>query len=142
MKTYKMLAPVTLRSGTVRLTKEQAKGRGYKLAPIKSKQDHYTLTAPNQFKADEVIGYDGDIPKIHAALVVDVEKIKPTTTAKPIDPQNVIDIIDVLDALDRDKDFTEGGKPEVKAIEALLDRNVTAAERDAAWAEYQKTQQE
>lgn len=36
--------------------------------------------------------------------------------------------------------FTRGGVPDTKALSALANRPVTAAERDAAWELYQKTQ--
>lgn len=62
MKTYKITQAVTLQRGTVRLAKEQAKGRDHKLKAVKAK-DCYEITEPNQFKAGQVIGYDGDIPK-------------------------------------------------------------------------------
>lgn len=35
-------------------------------------------------------------------------------------------------------DFTKDGKPKLDTLEAAIDDNVTAAERDAAWDEYQQ----
>lgn len=37
-----------------------------------------------------------------------------------------------------DKDFTQSGAPEVKALEAVLDVQITAVQRDNAWATYQE----
>jgi len=63
MNTYEIINPITLHSGIVKLSDEQAKHRLHKLEAIKGKSGHYKITGPNQFKAGEVIGYDGDIPK-------------------------------------------------------------------------------
>lgn len=64
MKTYKIIQPVTLTSGIVRLKDDQAKGREHKLELLG--RNCYRITAPNQFKVGQVIGYDGDIPKTMA----------------------------------------------------------------------------
>ena len=45
--------------------------------------------------------------------------------------------IDTLDPDNKD-DFTESGKPEVNALKQLVEGDVTAAERDEAWAHYQE----
>jgi hypothetical protein len=63
MKTYTAERPVTLYSGHVELTAEQARDRTHALAKDKVDRDGagtYTITAPIQFKAGEVFGYDGD----------------------------------------------------------------------------------
>lgn len=36
-----------------------------------------------------------------------------------------------------DEHYTKSGKPQTEALEALVDRSITAAERDQAWADYQ-----
>jgi hypothetical protein len=52
------------------------------------------------------------------------------------------DIVDAISALDPAKDFGKNGKPNVDALEDLLDANITAAQRDEAWEIYQKEQAE
>lgn len=52
------------------------------------------------------------------------------------------DIVDAIAALDPAKDFGKNGKPNVEALEDLLDANVTASQRDEAWERYQKDQSE
>jgi hypothetical protein len=52
------------------------------------------------------------------------------------------DIVDAIAALDPAKDFGKNGKPNVDALEDLLDANITAAQRDEAWEIYQKEQAE
>ena len=52
------------------------------------------------------------------------------------------DIVDAIEALDPAKDFGKNGKPNVDAIEDLLDANITAAQRDEAWERFQKDQSE
>lgn len=81
MKDYEMLAPVTLHEGHVRLTAKQAKGRAHKLEKVEGKKDVYRITGPNQFKAGQVIGYDGEIPKAVASDVVDPAEVKAQAAA-------------------------------------------------------------
>lgn len=83
MKIYKIIAPITLFAGTVRLTDAQVIGRAHKLAPVPGKKDCYTITGPNQFKAGEVIGYDGDMPKNMASLVEEVGARRRKTADEP-----------------------------------------------------------
>jgi hypothetical protein len=52
----------------------------------------------------------------------------------------VEDIVDAIAALDPAKDFGKNGKPNVEALEDLLDANITAAQRDEAWDVFQKEQ--
>jgi hypothetical protein len=52
------------------------------------------------------------------------------------------DIVDAISALDPAKDFGKNGKPNVEALEDLLDANITAALRDEAWDVFQKEQAE
>lgn len=52
----------------------------------------------------------------------------------------VEDIVDAIAALDPAKDFGKNGKPNVEALEDLLDANITAALRDEAWDVFQKEQ--
>jgi hypothetical protein len=52
------------------------------------------------------------------------------------------DIVDAIAALDPAKDFGKNGKPNVEALEDLLDANITAALRDEAWDVFQKEQAE
>ncbi len=52
------------------------------------------------------------------------------------------DIVDAIAALDPAKDFGKNGKPNVDAIEDLLDANITAAQRDEAWERFRQDQSE
>ncbi|MCF8491363.1 MAG: hypothetical protein K9H18_19530 [Rhodospirillum sp.] len=49
------------------------------------------------------------------------------------------DLIAAIGKLDRANPahFTKGGKPETKALEDVVERQVTATERDAAWDAFQ-----
>lgn len=51
--------------------------------------------------------------------------------------QAVIGGLDVMDATL----WTDGGKPQVKAIEAVLGRQISAADRDEAWDIFQKSRE-
>jgi hypothetical protein len=48
---------------------------------------------------------------------------------------DIIDAIEVLDENNEDH-WTTTGKPDTRALSDVLDRQVTAAERDAAWEAY------
>lgn len=60
-------------------------------------------------------------------------------TPKPAEPQGptIDDIIASIDTLDSEQDFGKSGKPNVDALEAVLDANITAEQRDKAWEIYQ-----
>lgn len=90
MKSYKILSPVILREGVVRLTEEQARGREQILESVKDKNDHYRITGPNQFKAGQEIGYDGEIPKAFAGEIEEMKKgepAQPAPASPPAQPQ-------------------------------------------------------
>lgn len=48
--------------------------------------------------------------------------------------QEIVDAINVLG----ESDFSQDGKPLVKALENALERNITQEERDRAWAQVKK----
>lgn len=56
------------------------------------------------------------------------------------DSSDVISLDDIVMAIDElgDDDYTGNGIPEVKALERVLDGNITAEQRDNAWSEYNK----
>lgn len=60
MNKYVVTNPVTLRSGVVRLTKEQASKRAHALEPAGK---DYRIIGQIQFKTGEEFGYEGDLPK-------------------------------------------------------------------------------
>lgn len=76
MKTYQIIKPVTLTSGVVRLTEEQARARAHKLEAVKGKKGLYRITGPNQFKAGQEIGYEGELPKTLAVDMADADAKK------------------------------------------------------------------
>ncbi|ENM6044721.1 hypothetical protein AB8H57_002775 [Vibrio parahaemolyticus] len=51
-----------------------------------------------------------------------------------------VGLMDAIKQLDPSNDahFTKSGKPELKALSAILGRNVTGAERDEAWSAMQE----
>ncbi len=51
------------------------------------------------------------------------------------------DIVDVIHDLDPETDYGKSGKPNVDALEILLDANISAADRDAAWEVFLKEQE-
>jgi hypothetical protein len=60
----------------------------------------------------------------------------PPAPSKPV--PTLEDIVDVIHDLDPSQDYGKSGKPNVDALEVLLDANISAAQRDAAWAVFLK----
>ena len=75
----------------------------------------------------------------------EVVPYSPTAQGQP-SPHKAVptieDIVDAIAALDPAKDFGKNGKPNVDAIEDLLDANITAAQRDEAWERFRQDQSE
>ncbi len=63
-------------------------------------------------------------------------------TTGPSANESTVSLVDAIGLLNPDDEshFTKGGKPEIKALEALIGGSVTAAERDAAWEEFKASQ--
>jgi hypothetical protein len=78
--------------------------------------------------------------------VGDRKRFQSTCTSEADQPRKAAptleDIVDAIAALDPAKDFGKNGKPNVEALEDLLDANITAAQRDEAWDVFQKEQAE
>ncbi|PCH99129.1 MAG: hypothetical protein COB76_06370 [Alphaproteobacteria bacterium] len=60
----------------------------------------------------------------------------PPSLNKPV--PTLEDIVDVIHDLDPSQDYGKSGNPNVDALEVLLDANVSAAQRDAAWEVFLK----
>ncbi len=70
MKKYTITgSPVRLVGGVLGLTEKQAAPRLHHLKPLK-KKGLFEIVQPVVFKVGEVIGFDGDIPKSQAKLMV------------------------------------------------------------------------
>jgi uncharacterized protein YifE (UPF0438 family) len=78
-----------------------------------------------------------EVPEDEARRLIDRGFARPGE-AVAIDTAELIDaIVDAIADLDSES-FGKDGKPNVKAIEAVLGRDITAADRDQAWATYQR----
>ena len=64
---------------------------------------------------------------------------KPSAPAKPV--PTLEDIVDVIHDLDPSQDYGKSGKPNVEALEVLLDADISAQQRDAAWEVFLKEQE-
>lgn len=73
MNQYRALNVVTVHSGILKLSKDQAKRRMHSLVAEKKGKGLFEITSPVQFKAGEEFGYKGELPK---NLVADLEKTK------------------------------------------------------------------
>ena len=62
-------------------------------------------------------------------------KVEPAKSDS-VDMTAIVEAIDILD----EGDFSEStGKPHVESIEAVLEQDITAAQRDEAWKIYKKS---
>jgi len=142
MKTYEMIGLVTLHSGIVKLTDKQAKGRAHKLEPVDGKKGLYRLIGPNQFKAGQVIGYDGEIPKVHAHLAEDAAKSegKKSRAGGNKHVPSLDEFREAFGKLDpgNEDHRTKDGLPDVKALESVGGLKVTSKQRDKLWSELVK----
>jgi len=67
-------ASARLASGVLGLTKEQARARRHNLKDLG--KGRYEILHPVEFKAGEVIAYEGDLPKAMAAVMIDEAEAK------------------------------------------------------------------
>lgn len=88
MQTYKAVGPTELFSGKLKLTVEQSLARviARKLAPT-STPNVFEIIAPVQFKAGEVIGFDGAPPD--SLYGMDEEITKTETGENDVLPKRV-----------------------------------------------------
>lgn len=70
MKNYLTKKPISLLSGKIRLSDDQANARSDQLSKIVD--DVYWISSKIEFKAGEIFGYDGDLPKTLAASVDEI----------------------------------------------------------------------
>lgn len=82
MKTYSAAVIVTLSSGRLKLTPDQARTRAHNLTPVNATSGVYEIVKPVQFKRGESFGYDGDIPKAMAGELMSPEQVKVAVAAK------------------------------------------------------------
>lgn len=68
------------------------------------------------------------------ALATDASSTAPSNTDNA--PTSESELHDAIAVLSEDG-FGKDGKPLIKALEEVLDRDITQAERDAAWKSYQ-----
>lgn len=77
-------AVITLHSGRVKLTEDQANRRASCLSNDKKggKAGVYNIEKPIQFKLGEVFGYDGEIPKSMLDEVIEIDAESQTNDAE------------------------------------------------------------
>jgi hypothetical protein len=104
-----------------------------------------------------VVRHSGDVYEIDETLDVsekDAEHLKKAGAAKYKNPrdekasadsageaeQQLDDVVEAIGQLDPNNEdhWTQANLPEVGALKEILGRNVTGAERDAAWEQYQE----
>ncbi len=95
----------------------------------------------NELSADKVTS--AQLAQINADARLSIIEDSPVTDSASSGTveggDNSLSLIDAIKQLDPDNTdhFTSGGKPQVDALEKLMGKSVSAAERDAAWAELQ-----
>ena len=101
------------------------------------------ITSPIQFKAGELFGYDGEVTKaMHYMMPVSNESEKAEEQEEPedFDAARMALLLDAINSLEEGNEahWTNSGLPEVAALKEITGGTVSGAERDAAWAEYNK----
>lgn len=87
------------------------------------------------------IHYPGALVEIEDKEAAGLIKAGKVREAKP--PLHVVvdldDIVEAIGALDKDDDvlWTKSHKPKTEVLSSILKKEITAKERDAAWAIYQ-----
>ena len=80
------------------------------------------------------------LPDAEAKALIEKGLVVATETSSTEDaPTTESELHDAIAVLSEDG-FGKDGKPLIKALEEVLDRDITQAERDAAWKSYQAQQ--
>ncbi len=88
MNKYTIVAKTRLAAGVLELTETQAKTRLHNLKLLDRRTvgeivlGRYEIVSPVEFKIGEIIGYEGDIPKVMADSMVDEAAEKKAAAAK------------------------------------------------------------
>lgn len=150
MNIFSVMQTITLATGYLLLNDNQYKRRKHKLVKVEdgvnelnltdsefkflkpenesNKLGCYVLLGSTQFKAGEKLGYDGEIPKIMATMVEFSNETKDESNYD----EELVAAIGLLDK-DNPEHWTRSRKPEVSILAGLLDRKVTAKQRDVAF---------
>jgi len=81
MEQYTATRPITLQFGVLGLTAQQATARAHNLDELND--GRFRIVQPVQFKAGELFGYDGDLPKSLAARIETKAPASAKAKAKP-----------------------------------------------------------
>jgi len=131
MNKYTIIKPFSLHDGLLLLSKDQARRRKHCLRHVDG--DVYEIVKPVSFKGGEEIGHDGDIPKTL------MSNIMPLVDDEPDEPDDdEVTIEEIMTAIadlgtENPAHFTNDGKPKVPSIVEILDKDISAAQRDEAW---------
>jgi len=142
--------PVFLSAGVLELTKDQLEHRKQNLEATEEK-GQYLIVKPVCFKAGETIGYLAPAGDKSQSIFLEmtpesVEKMEADNqaaaeakaAAKALDDLKAAEKAELINAAVQAVSaghVTSDGKPEGKALEQILNRDITAAERDAVWLE-------
>ena len=85
MNRYQVNEAVSIHDGLLELTEAQAKPRMHNLKHIEDSV--YMVMQPVMFKAGEVIGYDGELPKAMLMQLENLDAPKPKAKAKAKDKE-------------------------------------------------------
>ena len=106
MNKYQVTEAVSIYTGLLELTEAQAKPRMHNLNHVQN--NVYMVMQPVMFKAGEVIGYDGELPKAMLMQMENLDAPKPKAKAKVKDKEqnaaeNVVEQAHVTVQGDSDK---------------------------------------
>lgn len=86
---YTTTEPVTLTGGILELDSDQVRRRVHYLKKLED--GRFEIVNPINFKAGETFGFDGDVPKAIAKVMIDLDKVEvvkaETEESKPVKPK-------------------------------------------------------
>lgn len=86
-------------------------------------------------------GKSVNIPDEEAQTLIERQLARPVEAIAPSVEDRLDALVDAIGDLEPDQ-FSQEGKPTVKALEALVGHTITASERDDAWSLFQSLMQD
>lgn len=86
-------------------------------------------------KRKDMALHEGPLPSADASKQENTKNPEPPGNQGGLDPNKITMIAEAIKRLD-DDGFSKNGKPKIDALSALLEIEITGAERDAAYEEW------
>lgn len=123
---------LTVNSGQVQLTAEQARVRGHALKAVEVKKDGsgvYDVTAPLHFKQGETLGFSGDVGKNGDAFDPEAEEIARMDAAEKAEKERRAAVEKAIEQARQDLETHFAGRVEKAAAKVRADLEAEFADR-------------